>query len=472
MHDDIISRFDLHVNDLNLAIFLPFLCHFIFIYYFYIFHFIMYFISYNIYVKIIIMKGRSGDDIHMRKIPVYIPPLKRSGDLPGLRKTGGLINKNIRSIKMMFDKNQTNFPSEAHRTIWDAGRHILPLEIALPQEVRDKIPSYMADSCEQLQKYFLHILNDLYENPDVYEPFPHRQRLGIQSKFIMPFAEFGLAGEAGEDYMSINRSLFDKLFLKQIKSKAYHKNREVTISIEQRIKIFERTGLKVNYEGNEVILTNALYPNIFYAMREMALASLKEKGGGDNSFVYCDFRKLYKEYKYDKFENALVFLNDDDKNIAKQLDITAKKLKLIRSIKSGHCPGYNVTYKHKNSAVMELDAMSGDLTVSVRFLYDAKNTAPLYNLFDAIENDSDELKNFVYIRLLRCYRCYHGCAGYADAGFSMQIYGKANRMCLYTDRMGIYMPSKSSGKNSVEAGDIPMIEKIVGYIILYMKIKK
>jgi len=365
---------------------------------------------------------------------------------------------------MIFDKNQADFPSETHKTIWDAGRHILPLEITLPQEIRNKIPPYMAESCEQLQKYFLHILSDLYENPDVYEPFPHYQRLGIQSKFIMPFAEFGLAGEAGEDYLSINRALFDKIFLKQIKSKAYHKNREITISVGQRIEILARTGLKINHGGSDVILTNALYPNIFYAMREMALAALKEKGGGDNSFVYCDFRRLCKEYKYDKFENALVFLNNDDKNIAKQLDAAAKKLKFIRSVKSGHCPGYNVIYKYKNRIIMVIDAMNGDLTMSVRFLYDAQNTAPLYNLFSAIENDSDELKNFVYVRLLRCYRCYHGCAGYAEMGFPMQIYDKPNRMCLYTDRMGIHMPNKANGRNSVETGDIAMIEKTLAML--------
>ena len=364
---------------------------------------------------------------------------------------------------MIFDKNQTGFPSPAHKTIWNTAIHIIPLEMTLPQEVRDKLPRYLIESCEQLHKFFLHILRDLYENPDIYEPFPHYQRLGIQCKFIMPFADFGLAGEAGEDYLTINRSVFDKLFLKQIKSKAYHKSREVTISVDERVALLERTGLKINYEGDNAILTNTLYPNMFYAMREMALATVREKGSGDNSFVYCDFRKLCKDYKYDKFENALVFLNDEDTNIAKQLDAIAKKLKLIRSIHSGQCPGYGVTYKYKKTTVMDINAMSGDLTMSIRFLYDAKNTVPLYNLFDAVENDSEELKKFIYSRLLRCHRCYHGCSGYADVGFPMQIYGKANRMCIYTDRMGIGMPNKSNDKYFVKSDDLPMIEKTLIY---------
>lgn len=370
---------------------------------------------------------------------------------------------------MIFNKNQKDFPADANKFIWDAGIHIMPLQTTLPQEVRTQLPQYMVNSCEQLQKFFLHMLSDLYENPEAYEPFPFG-RLGIQSKYIMPFADFGIVGQAGKDYLSINRSVFDKLFLKQIKSKAYHRNAKVTISAEQRIKTLERIGLKIDYRGNDAILTNELYPNMFYAMCEMAQIALREKGSGDNSFTYCDFRQLCKEYKYDKYENALIFLNDEDKDIAKQLDSAAKKFKLSRSIKSGHCPGYGVTYKYKKNEIMTVNGLNGDLRISIHFLYDAKNTTPIYRLFDEIESDLEDLKIFVYRQLLRCCRCYEGCAGYADMGWPMQIYGKTNRMCVYTDRMGIHMPIKAGsgpvahmGKHFATFDDIPLIEKTLFY---------
>ena len=54
---------------------------------------------------------------------------------------------------MIFVKDQKEFPSEAHKGIWDAGIHIMPLEVTLPQEVRGKLPSYLIKSCEQLQKF-------------------------------------------------------------------------------------------------------------------------------------------------------------------------------------------------------------------------------------------------------------------------------------------------------------------------------
>jgi len=360
---------------------------------------------------------------------------------------------------MIFDKNQKEFPSETHRAIWDAGIHIIPLEPSLPRELKEKLPPYMVESCEQLHNYFIYLLSDIYENPAIYEPFHFdERRISIQYKFFIPFADFGLAGEAGENCLTINRSVFDKLFQKQIKSKTYHKGNKYDMNAEKRMAILERTGLKIAYEGNNAVLTNTLFPNVFYAMRAMAQASAKEKGSGDNSFTYCDFRQLCSDYKYDKFENALVFLNDEDKSIVRQLDIIARKLKMTRSIKSGHCPGYNVEYNYKKAKLLDLNCMSGSLTMSVRFTYDKNNTAPIYHLFDEIEKDSDELKKFVYQRLRRCRKCFTGCPMYADAGWPIRIYGKTNKMCMYTDRIGLHMPDGKKN-HPVRPDEIGLIEK-------------
>ena len=356
---------------------------------------------------------------------------------------------------MTFDKNQKDFPSQVHEAIWQAGIKIIPLEISLPQEVRNELPVYMAESCVQLRKFFLHILSDLYDNPEIYEPFPHRY-LGIQCKFIMPFAEFGQIGEAGEGYLSINQLIFDKLFLKQIKNKAYHADRKITISVEQRKEILERIGLKINYEGNNAVLTNALYPDMFYAMREMALAVIKEKSGGDNSFTYCDFRKLCKNYKYDKFESALIFLNDEQRNFAVKLDEIAKKLKFTRSIKSGHCPGYDINYKYNQATVMSLNCLNNNILLRINLFYDENNTAPTDNFFGAIEKDSDELKTFVYGRLNRCVKCYNKCPLYAQTGRAIKIYDKTNRICW--QELGLNIPTKGKN-NSIKQTDIHFLEK-------------
>ena len=364
---------------------------------------------------------------------------------------------------MTFNKNQTDFPSESHKAIWDAGIHILPLEVTLPQEIRSKLEPALIRSCEQLQKYFLHLLNDVFDNVEMYEPFQFdNRRISLQYKFLIPFADFALIGKAGENNLTIKRSVFDELFLKQINSKTYHKNNKIRISPKQRIDLLERSGLKINYHDNDVIITNSLFPNIFYAMCEMAKISSKEKRSGDNSFTYCDFRKLCKAYKYDKFKNALIFLNVEHLIIAKELDTIAKKYKMTRSIKSGHCAGYNVIYKYKNNIIMSLQCMDNDMKIEIRFPYDVNNTESINKLFENVKNDSDELKNFVYTNLYRCYRCYKGCSGYETVGFPMNIFEKLNRMCIYTDRMGIRMPTGKKN-NFVKSDDITMIEKAIAY---------
>ena len=52
---------------------------------------------------------------------------------------------------MIFDKNQKEFPSETHKKIWDAGIHILPLDVTLPDDLREKLSEISPDlpeSCE------------------------------------------------------------------------------------------------------------------------------------------------------------------------------------------------------------------------------------------------------------------------------------------------------------------------------------
>ena len=102
-------------------------------------------------------------------------------------------------------------------------------------------------------------------------------------------------------------------------------------------------------------------PYMFYAMAELAQKSLelKEKPSVPNSFTRCDFRKLCKDDKYDKFENALIYLNDDQEKIARELDKIAKKHGLSRLVKSGFDAEYGLVYKYK---VINYSALTAEIT--------------------------------------------------------------------------------------------------------------
>ena len=169
-----------------------------------------------------------------------------------------LIYISLRGYKnMLFDKNQKEFPTKMHYNIWFVGTQIMPLEITLLNETKDNLPAYMAKSCEQMQKFFLHLLSDMYENIDLYSPLPE-WKYNVSIKMIRPFIDFCLIGESTEDSLIINRFTFDKFIKKLNNSIHYKEDKKLKISIEQRLKLYERCGLFIEYIDNEVIFTNKL----------------------------------------------------------------------------------------------------------------------------------------------------------------------------------------------------------------------
>jgi len=305
---------------------------------------------------------------------------------------------------MVFDKNQTEFPSEEHRQIWNLGIHILPLERTLPQEVRAGLPSHLTESCEQMQQFLLYYLGDIYENLEVHLPLPGDW--GVSIKLLRPLIDLALLGEANEDQLSINRFAFDAFIKKLGNSKQFREDKK-SGGMERRLALLERSGLKIKHSGVRAVLMNALYPNMFYALYEMAkiTITLKEKGSAGNSFMYCDFRTLCKSYKYDKFENALVFLSDEQRQVALALDQVAKKLGLTRSIPNGFADAYSIIYKHRKYPIMNIFCAGNKISLGFRIPYDRDNLAPLEAFFEALERDAPEAKKYFMRRSTRCRGC-------------------------------------------------------------------
>ena len=65
---------------------------------------------------------------------------------------------------MIFDVNQTEFVSEKQKEVWQAGTHIVPLEVSLA-DVRDE---ETREGCRQIYDCSMEILTELYENADSY----------------------------------------------------------------------------------------------------------------------------------------------------------------------------------------------------------------------------------------------------------------------------------------------------------------
>ena len=65
---------------------------------------------------------------------------------------------------MIFDVNQTEFVSEKQKEVWQAGTHIVPLEVSLA-DVKDE---ETREGCRQIFDCIMEILTELYENDDSY----------------------------------------------------------------------------------------------------------------------------------------------------------------------------------------------------------------------------------------------------------------------------------------------------------------
>jgi len=341
---------------------------------------------------------------------------------------------------MDFDKNQKEFPSPLHEAIWDCGIHILPVEMALPWEVADVLGPEFTESCRQLRDFMLLLLSDIYENTELYLPLQTDIRLGIQYRFFRPLIDFALLGEIE--------------FSGYKQKNGYGMQNEKGITYRDRLKMMERAGLKVAYGSDRVVFTNALYPNMFPAMRAMAQIASAEKMSGDNSFMNCDFRKLCPSYKYDKLENALVYLSDEQRQVALTLMEIAKKPGLTCSI-----GGQGIHCKHKKRDIMGINCMHNQIILGFRIWYDRDNLAPLEAFFWALEKESLELKKYF---LQRTHRC-HGCKGERSRACAVAV-----NFCGSTIKLCEHWSKALMWETHISMDELPYIDKILDKVMMYI----
>ncbi len=193
---------------------------------------------------------------------------------------------------MSFDKNQIEFPTTEHKQVWNCGVLILPEKIVLSDKVRTLMDTDLFESCKQMRLFMLHSLSDMYNNAESYKMNP-------QKYLVFWFNISSIVRQYGE---LLNNRLI--IYFANWKNKI-QRNRYISeMTDECYKKIFSGTGVQIKFGKESVEITSSLYPKMFCAMREMRdiVSMRKEKSGSDNSFYYCDFRKLCSAYKYDTSE--------------------------------------------------------------------------------------------------------------------------------------------------------------------------
>jgi hypothetical protein len=315
---------------------------------------------------------------------------------------------------MAFDKNQREFPSETHEKIWRFGVHLMPLDVTLPSEVRNLLPSDLIEGCEQMYTFLLSILQEMYERAEPYS---------AQSMFRF-WIDLSLLGVIKDHKLVIDCGKWEESF-----------SRDLSLDSDSfRLQLIEKAVIMIEKDKDGVILSSTIYPKMLYAMNEMAKLVIKGKKI-DNSFSYCDFKKLCKQYKYDKYKNAQVFLSDEGKAVADLLDEYTKEFGLVRKMSPTFFgKGYSYDYLYKDTHILHIicgpstsDYYSANLLLELSTPYVVKQPQTINNLFFTfLENEPDEFKDFFYNYLRQCNLCNPKTCGGGDF---VKIVGKVARLC-------------------------------------------
>jgi len=196
---------------------------------------------------------------------------------------------------MLFDKNQTDFPTPKHRRIWYCGALIMPEELSLSDKVRALMDADLYESCRQMRLFMLHLLCDMYENAERYD-FEPWQIFG----FWLNMADNEIRhGES--DRLDVTTTMRGKSMAANAKG-LYAGN-------------LANTGVEFIARDDKIEIENKLYPRMFRAMKALQqyVRVKKERAGLENSFQICDFRKICPGYKYDKTEKRLYMRELEDR---------------------------------------------------------------------------------------------------------------------------------------------------------------
>ncbi|MCL2286049.1 MAG: hypothetical protein FWC32_06735 [Firmicutes bacterium] len=238
---------------------------------------------------------------------------------------------------MIFDRNQKDFPSEFCRDIWWWAVGIVPLSVSLPDEVKSKCTPEIIEGCHQWHAYFNELCADMYSHENEYLPATPRQYRDI-------LEYISANGRLTGDSMVFDTDIWEAHRAKINRSKAY-----VTagMSLEQCLRVLERTGLKCEKTENAVIFSHSKYPKIFHAMHTMEQSPEIRQTPARHHFAHCEFRRLFKNYA-ENYDELLRRVSDESLRIAHAIHDYCKLLKIQRYIHFGI-----IKYKYKGTRVLD-----------------------------------------------------------------------------------------------------------------------
>jgi len=307
---------------------------------------------------------------------------------------------------MIFNKNQTEFPTMNHYRNWFSGMLILPIEATLPEQVRNFIGESLSDSCEQMQSFFLEHLQDVYNNADEY-PTP--------DDFLIFFKNFAETNEIEENKLIIPYHVWDNYVKYYERNKIAKEDKKQGVDYNRKLEVLKRVGISIDINNDYVYISSLKYPDMFPAMKKMAKTSTADKSSYGDTFKQCDFRILCKEYKYDKYESALLILSDESRELAGIIEEWAVEYDFKRKLSNAvYKKGYQYNYFYNGEEFLNLifgEQSHSEPASSNLYLEVSMPKSPDDILFKLLEKEPSELQSLVTRQWHSCTGCSKNCEG-------------------------------------------------------------
>jgi len=259
-------------------------------------------------------------------------------------------------MNMVFDKNQSSFPSDFHREVWWWAIGIVPPECSLTDEVRAMCSPEVLEGCRQWHSYFYALSEDMYGNSAEYAPASARQYRDILEKIsatgtIGKDGSVNFNGDKDNDKVSIDADAmiwdageWEKYRVKTNKSKQFT---DSGATVEACLRALARTGLEFKLCDTVVAFSHTVYPKIFHAMRAFERSPRVRETPARHHFAHCEFRQLFRSYNAN-YDELMRRASDESLYVAKAIHEYCISRKIQRYTHFGI-----IKYKHKNIRVLD-----------------------------------------------------------------------------------------------------------------------
>ena len=298
----------------------------------------------------------------------------------------------------MIDKNNPNYQTAVEEAIWNAATDLVPLDISLPM-----IPVEYHEACRALYQFFTEMLNDMYENPELYMAVGDLQTC-IRWFWVWMYKGF----EFKDDAFTASVAAYKK-YVKKVGKPLL----EFMIS---------RYGFVVEFKENMVSISNVHYPYILKAVKDTLDAAYRHYNVNCTDYLtFCDFRALVN-YKR-TYHDMLALLNREGQAMAEAICEFA----MARGIKPVKCTYFKrVEFKKKGKIIFVLVAKGKNLKINIGFAELGGQAFQMMKEVVDTYQDKDEFVRYLRSNLKKCTNCTPGCQKRANPA---EIFGARAIFC-------------------------------------------